>query len=61
MNTMNLEKLLNDGWTIELGHKFTIEKRGIGFDLLCGGNFVFFNTSLDEVLERYTRQTVNTY
>jgi len=56
---MRLSSILADGKTVHLNHNFAIAAvpHGIkGYNLFCGGNFVFHDSNLDEVLERYTRQ-----
>lgn len=60
---MNLYNLLRDGEQVGLRHAYHLSGRRDpdtgdfqGFELWCGGNFVYFNPDPDEVLERYTRQ-----
>lgn len=59
---MHLRTILTDGVTVALSHGYAIRNRQIegvvlegdgGYELLCGGNFVYFNDDLDEVIARY--------
>ena len=54
----NLMLLVNDGG-VQLGHGYTIVPANDGYNLMCGGSFVFWDQHLDRVLSRYCMQVVS--